>query len=144
MGNCVAFHQSFAKKQTRGSPIDEGITEPIVLMPVKKISHAPHKRYVLVHRDLRSGEIHYLEPLLTQSVKPLVPCKTSDGRNMRVSKVKILVTREQSQLLLTGAKSFQTRSRVSQLSGRSRLKGCQKWQPTLPSIPEVHASQTKC
>ncbi|KAJ1428651.1 hypothetical protein SESBI_08752 [Sesbania bispinosa] len=137
MGNCVAFH-SQSKKQTRG-PLIEGREIGVdVSVPLEeKMNLASSKRYILVPRKLQHGEVYHPAILLNQSGKPLVSCRTTDNRNLKTRIVKIVVTTEQLELLLSGSIKFQTKSRVARVRKSSRLQRCPKWFPSLPTIQEV-------
>ena len=107
-------------------------------MLVEKLNCASScKSYIPVCSRLQIGEVYRLEPDMTQSVEPLVPCRTTDNRKVKTRKTKVGVTTEQLQLLLSGAKDFQIKSRVACIRENCSLQRSPKWFP-LPNIPEVH------
>ncbi|CAK9311766.1 unnamed protein product [Citrullus colocynthis] len=78
--------------------------------------------------SLQVGEcLKELENLLASS-----KIAYSDGGGAR--KVKIVVTKEQFELLLANAKKLQSRHRL--LSYTVPRRGCQKWRPILSAIAE--------
>ncbi|KAK7363854.1 hypothetical protein VNO77_06013 [Canavalia gladiata] len=113
------------KKETRRL-LERGETEFNASELVIRMNSAFCKRYILVNRRLHIGEVYCLAPYLTQSVEPLGPYRTTDNRNVKTRKVKIMMTKEQLQLLLTGAVNFQTKSIVACFRENSGLQGCPK------------------
>ncbi|KAL2341394.1 hypothetical protein Fmac_009334 [Flemingia macrophylla] len=131
MGNCMACH-SQPKKQTR-CPLTE---EREIEVPIEKMNYSSSKCYVVVHRKLQNGEVYQLAPLSLQSDMPLAPCRTTKNRKLKTIRVKIVVTAEELELLLSGSKRFQIQSRVAHVRQSSVFRGCQKWLPSLPTIQE--------
>ena len=129
-------HQHQPKKQTRalffyGGEFDD-------LMPVANINSPPLESHILLlHGKLKNGEVYYIVSFLTHSGKPLVTCKTSDNRKLRTRRMKIALTKEQLDLLLSGSMKIQCRIRVSKFRKSSGLQKRTKWQPALPTIPEL-------
>nr|KYP62646.1 hypothetical protein KK1_017187 [Cajanus cajan] len=101
------------------------------------MNSASSKRYIVVRRKLQHGKVYQLAPFMLQSDIPLVPCRTTNNRKLKPKRVKIVVTAEELELLLSGSKRFQIQSRVACVKQGSVLRGCQKWIPSLPTIQEV-------
>ncbi|CAL0334550.1 unnamed protein product [Lupinus luteus] len=81
--------------------------------------------YLVISRKQHNGEVYKFEPpLLRQSFKA-----TNDNRNLKTRSLKIVVTREQLKMLLSGSNKFQIKTRVAHIS--------KKWLPSLPTIHEV-------
>ncbi|KAH1208736.1 hypothetical protein AAZX31_15G112600 [Glycine max] len=134
MGNCMGYH-SQPKKQT-GYPLIEGRElEVDASMPVEKIKSASNKRYIVVRRKLRHGEVYQLAPFMLQSDMPF---RTTNNRKLKTRSVKIVVTAEELESLFSGSKRFQIRRRIAGVRRSFGLRGCQKWLPSLPTIQEVH------
>ena len=92
--------QSPPKKKTRVPLIEGGEMEFDASVLVEKLNSASSCRsYIPVCSRLQIGEVYRLVPDMTQSVEPLVPCRTTDNRKVKTRKVKIVVTKEQLQLL---------------------------------------------
>ncbi|KAL1320400.1 hypothetical protein HN51_065125 [Arachis hypogaea] len=123
MGNCMACH-SQPKKQTRGPLVEERRREVDASAPVEKMSPADSKHYITVCSKLQDGEIYHL-------------VRTNDNRKLRTSSVKIVVTTKQLALLLGGPKKLKIRSGVDRVRESPVYRGCRKWLPSLPTIPEV-------
>ncbi|CAJ1962684.1 unnamed protein product [Sphenostylis stenocarpa] len=135
MGNCMACH-SQPKTHSR-YPLIEG-KESEVDTPVAVEQSASNKRYIVVRTKLQHGEVYQLAPIMLQSDKPLVPCRTTNNRKLKTRSVKIVVTAEELELLLRGSNKFQIQHRVARVRRSYGLRGCQKWFPSLPTIQEVH------
>lgn len=59
-----------------------------------------------------------------------------EAREATKERVKIVITRQQLELLLTSANKFQS-GKVSVRFCENLMKQCGKWHPSLASIPEV-------
>ncbi|GAU38970.1 hypothetical protein TSUD_378460 [Trifolium subterraneum] len=131
MGNCVACY-SQPKKQTR-CPLIHGreIGVNSASAQVEKMNTASSKHYIAVRRKVQHGEVYHLAPFLRQSGT------TTDDRKMKTRIAKIVVTTQQLELLLSGSKKFQIKTRVASVTKSSLLRRCPKWLPSLPTIPEV-------
>ncbi|GAU38968.1 hypothetical protein TSUD_378440 [Trifolium subterraneum] len=92
---------------------------------------ASSKHYIAVRRKVQHGEVYHLAPFLRQSGT------TIDDRKMKTRIVKIVVTTQQLELLLSGSKKFQIKTRVASVTKSSLLRRCPKWLSSLPTIPEV-------
>ncbi|KAJ7946434.1 hypothetical protein O6P43_031369 [Quillaja saponaria] len=145
MGNCLATLVYQPKKHFGDLP--DGDAELVASRPIRKNISAPYNRNQLDnHRTkphsqvppnykLQSRKVHYVVPRVTQPAITLV----HNNKNLNTRKVKVVITKEQLELLLHNAKNFQAKDSAVQFSGRFRLiEGCQKWKPTLATIPEVH------
>ncbi|KAG4990200.1 hypothetical protein JHK82_023705 [Glycine max] len=130
MGNCMGYH-SQPKKQTR-YPLIEG-RELDASVPVEKMNSAPNKHYIVVRRKLRHGEVYQLAPFMLQSD---MPCRTTNNRKLKARSVKIVVTAEELESLLSGSKRLQIQCRAARVRRSFGLRGCQKWLPSLPTIQE--------
>ncbi|CAJ2658201.1 unnamed protein product [Trifolium pratense] len=131
MGNCVTSCYSQPKKQTR-CPLIQGreIEVNKASAPVEKMNTASSKHYNAVRRKVQHGEDYHLAPFLRQSGR------TTDDRKMKTRIVKIVVTTEQLEMLLSGSKKFQIKTRVAPVTKSSVLR-CPKWLPSLSTIQEV-------
>ena len=125
------------KRQTKGPLVEGREIKVDALVPDEKMNPGSSKHYIMVRRNLQDGKIYHLVPFQRQSVKPLVPCRTNDNRKLRTRNVKIVVTAEQLELLLSGSKKLQIRRGVACVRGSSALRGCRKWLPSLLTIQEV-------
>ncbi|OIV91862.1 hypothetical protein TanjilG_17854 [Lupinus angustifolius] len=92
-----------------------------------QVENMNHASYIVVSRKLQNEEVYHLASFLKQYVKP-----TTDNKNLKTRNVKIVVTTKQLKLLLSGSNKFQIKTRVVHAS--------HKWQPSLPTIQEVHNS----
>jgi hypothetical protein len=134
MGNCVACH-SQPKNKTRFAPTEgREIEVNNASVPVEKMNTASSKQYIAVRRKVQHGEAYHLAPFIRQSGKP---CMTTDDGKMKKRIVKIVVTMEQLEMLLSGSMKFQIKSRVTPVRKSSVLRRCTKWLPSLPTIQEV-------
>lgn len=124
MGNCVACHSQLKEQTT--SPLIEGReTKFDASVAVEKVNTASSS-----NRKVQHGEAYHLG-------KPFVPCSmTNNNRKLKPRIVKIVVTTEQLELLLSGSKKFQIKTRVSPVRKSSVLRRCPKWLPSLPTILE--------
>lgn len=127
----MACH-SHQKKQTRGPLIEEG-------RQIEADANTFGKCYIVVRGKMQHGELFHLAQFLRQSGKPLnlVPYMTTDNRKLKKRIVKIVVTTEELELLLSGSKKFQIKSGVTPVRESSGLPRCPKWLPSLPTIQEV-------
>ncbi|KAK7331140.1 hypothetical protein VNO77_25356 [Canavalia gladiata] len=139
MGNCMACH-SQPKKQTRGPLIEGREMEVDASVSVEGMDSTSSKRYTLLRRRMQHGEVYQLAPFMMQSGMPLAPCRTTDNRKVKTRIVKIVVTAQEFQLLLSGSKKFQNKGRVGWVRQSFRMRGCQKWLPSLPTILETRNS----
>ncbi|CAL5344348.1 unnamed protein product [Camellia sinensis] len=98
--------------------IIDGVEEEFkALTLVEKAPLAPYKGHNLVHR--------------AQSDSPLPPkAKLKSGGGW---KVKIVVTKEQLELMMSSVECQSRNVAIQSLLGR---KECQKWRPSLATIPE--------
>ncbi|KAK2394325.1 hypothetical protein QL285_056169 [Trifolium repens] len=133
MGNCVACY-SQPKKETR-CPLIQGRKMGVnsAPAPVEKMNTTSSKHYIAVRRKVQHGEVYDLTPFLRQSGM------ITDDRKTNTRIVKIVVTTEQLEMLLSGSKKFQIKTRVAPVtkSKSSVLRRCPKWLPSLPTIQEV-------
>ncbi|KAK7245983.1 hypothetical protein RIF29_40840 [Crotalaria pallida] len=125
MGNCMTCH-IVPKKQTIDSLIEGREMEVKAPLPAEKINNASCGHCIVVHRKLlhKGEEVYHLAPLLKQSAM-----STSHNRKLKTRNVKIVVTKEQLKLVLSGSNKFRIKTRVARVS--------RKWQPSLPTIHEV-------
>ncbi|KAK2447994.1 hypothetical protein QL285_007296 [Trifolium repens] len=135
MGNCVACY-SQPKKETR-CPLIQGSEIGVnnASVPVEKMNTASSKHYIAVRRKVQHGEVYHLAPFLRQSGM----ITDVDDRKTKTRIVKIVVTTEQLEMLLSGSKKFQIKTRVAPVtkSKSSMLRRCPKWLPSLSTIQEV-------
>ncbi|CAL5408160.1 unnamed protein product [Camellia sinensis] len=120
--------------------IIDGVEEEFkALTLVEKAPLAPYKGHKLVHRaqsdsplppkaKLKSGEVNYLVPHLGRPRSPPFLRKVVGGNSCRGRKVKIVVTKEQLELMMS-----RRNVAIQSLLGR---KECQKWRSSLATIPE--------
>jgi len=133
MGNCVACH-SQPKNKTRFAPTEgREIEVNNASVPVEKMNTASSKHYIAVCRKVQHGEAYHLAPFIRQSGKRM----TTDDGKMKKRIVKIVVTTEQLELLLSGSMKFQIKSRVFPVRKSSVMRRCPKWLPSLPTIQEL-------
>ncbi|KAK7412735.1 hypothetical protein VNO78_04323 [Psophocarpus tetragonolobus] len=133
MGNCMACHSHPKNPLIEGREIKVDAT-----VPVENMNSASNKRYIVVRRKLQHHEGYQLAPFMLESDMPVVLCRTTNNRKMKTRSVKIMVTAEELELLLSGSKRLQIQRRVTCVRKNSGLRGCQKWMPSLPAIQEVH------
>lgn len=134
----MACH-SQPKKKTSYPPIEGREVEMDASVPVEKMNSASSKRYVVVpvRRKMQHGEVYKLAPFMLQSDLPLLPCKAANNRKLKIRTVKIVVTAEELELLLSGSKRLHIEQRVARVRQSSGLRGRQNWLPSLPTIQEV-------
>ncbi|KAH7518264.1 hypothetical protein FEM48_Zijuj09G0153100 [Ziziphus jujuba var. spinosa] len=82
----------------------------------------------------------HLVPYLTQPSKPLVSPKRANKESCKRQKVKIVLTRDQLELLLRGAKKLHPPGdiAVQMLKSFGFEEASPIWRPSLATIPEVH------
>ncbi|KAK9935859.1 hypothetical protein M0R45_012734 [Rubus argutus] len=145
MGNCICvpFHQH--KEKVKVVVFNGGVEEFSASTTVEEITTGPYIGYKLVHQanpytplppntKLEPGEVYHLVPTLAWLNKHLVPSKIAhqEQESCKRQKVKIVVTREQLELLLNGAKKLRSKE-----IGSFGLQEPLKWRPSLAIIPEV-------
>ncbi|KAB2623720.1 hypothetical protein D8674_039923 [Pyrus ussuriensis x Pyrus communis] len=113
------------------------------------MSHPPHGKIKVVIRKggqrkfkastpLDPVKVYHVVPDLAILLgKPLVPSKLVRQEGYKRKKIKIVVTREELELLLKSANKPRSKENGVRLSGRFGLEP-PKWQPCLAIIPEVH------
>ncbi|THG13766.1 hypothetical protein TEA_022812 [Camellia sinensis var. sinensis] len=144
MGNCIHVLLSSPQKKSKVLIIDGVEEEFKALTLVEKAPLAPYKGHKLVHRaqsdsplppkaKLKSGEVNYLVPHLGRPCNPPFLRKVVVGNSCRGWKVKIVVTKEQLELMMSSVECQSRNVAIQSLLGR---KECQKWRPSLATIPE--------
>lgn len=148
MGNCIKVLSNPPQEKIKVVVFNRGVKEFKASTSVKKITSGPYIGFNLVHHTqphaplapnskLEAGEVYHLVPHLTQPSKPLVSAKRVMHESCKRQKVKIVVTREQLELLLRSAKKFQSRDIVL---GFPESFGFEqrspRWRPPLATIPE--------
>ncbi|CAB4275608.1 unnamed protein product [Prunus armeniaca] len=151
MGNCLHVLCHPPQEKIKVVIFKGGVREFKASTPIKEITSGPYIGYKLVHHiqpytplppntKLEPGEVYHIVPNLASLGKPLVPSKIVHQESCKRQKIKIVVTREQLELLLKSANKFRSPKEIGvQLSGRSGLEGSPKWRPSLAIIPEVHS-----
>jgi hypothetical protein len=153
MGNCIDVLLHPPEEKIRVLIFNGGEKEFIASTPVEKITCGPYNGFKLVHHAqpysplapntrLEPGEVYYLVPLRPQPHQPSVTSRMADHNSGKGRKVKIVVTKEQLELLLRSTNKFRSSDIAGQILGSTRvgdIEGCQKWQPSLATIPEVHS-----
>ena len=149
MGNCMNLVSYSQKKKIKVLIFNGGDKEFNASTPVEKITSGPYNGFELVHHAqpysplppntrLEPGEVYYLVPLLTQPNCPWMSLKTANHKTGKRRTIKIVVTKEQFQLLLRSTEKFLSEEISVRSLGGFRVEGCQKWQPSLATIPEVY------
>lgn len=102
----------------------------LVVIGYKLVHQA--KPHLPLHPDTKlvPEEAYYLVP------DPLVYRKIAGQESCKRQSVKIMITRQQLELLLRNANKFQS-AKVSTRFSKSFKDDFQKWGPSLASIPEV-------
>jgi hypothetical protein len=152
MGNCIDVLLHPPEEKIRVLIFNGGEKEFIASTLVEKITCGPYNGFKLVHHAqpysplapntrLEPGEVYYLVPLQPQPHHLSVTSRTANHDTGKRWKVKIVVTKEQLELLLRSTKKFQSSVIAGQILGSSQVdvEGCQKWQPSLATIPELHS-----
>ncbi|KAI8001459.1 hypothetical protein LOK49_LG09G00058 [Camellia lanceoleosa] len=144
MGNCIHVLLSSPQKKSKVLIID-GVEEEFKASTlVEKSTSGSYKGYKLAHRaqpdsplppkaKLKSGEVNYLVPHLGRPRSPPFLRKVVVGNSCRGRKVKIVVTKEQLELMV---RSVECQSRKVAIQSSLGRKECQKWRPSLATIPE--------
>ena len=144
MGNCIDVLWFRPQKKIRVLIFDGGEKEFEALTKVEKVISGPYNGYKLVHHaqpylpippdtELKSGEVYYLVPHLGCLYSPPFSRKMVDDDSCKGRKVKIVVNKEQLELLLRSVESQSLKVAIQSFLGS---EGCQKWQPSLATIPE--------
>ncbi|KAF9679416.1 hypothetical protein SADUNF_Sadunf06G0012900 [Salix dunnii] len=151
MGNCIDVMPYSSAERSRVLIHNGGEKEFRSSTPVKKITSGRYGGYILVKRELpyaslppdtvlEPGEVYYLMPPLDQPYRLEVSSKLTGQETCAGRKVKIVVTRQQLELLLRNSKQLKLRGIAVQFS-ESFKEGKRKWQPSLVTIPEVGSLQ---
>ncbi|KAH7572668.1 hypothetical protein ACOSP7_015885 [Xanthoceras sorbifolium] len=139
MGNCIhVLSDESHHQKVRVVTLDGREKQFKASTPIKRITSGRYSGYKLVHQSqpymplpldtkLEPGEAYYLVP------NPSVSLKKAGQESCKRQRVKIVITRQQLELLLRNANKFQS----------ARFSECfkddfRKWEPSLASIPEVH------
>lgn len=155
MGNCIDVLLHPPEEKIRVLIFNGGEKQFIASTPVEKITCGPYNGFKLVHHAqpysplapntrLEPGEVYYLVPLQPQPQPhhPPVTSRTDNHDTGKGRKVKIVVTKEQLELLLRSTRTFQSGDIAGKILGSSGvgdIEGCWKWQPSLTTIPEVRS-----
>ncbi|XP_059636732.1 uncharacterized protein LOC132278846 [Cornus florida] len=145
MGNCIDLMLSQPQKKIRVLILGGGEAVFKASTTVKKITSGLYHGYKLVHHaqpylplppdaKLEVGEVYYLVPELRQHFSPPLYQKVVDESSRRRWKVKIVLTRQQLELMLRSGKKFQFKQKIAQSSWLK--EECEKWRPLLATIPE--------
>ena len=149
MGNCIQVSSYESEENAKVVTYNGEVLEFQASTNAKKVTSGPYSGYNLVHRSrpfsplpnttkLDPGEVYYLVPDLAKVLSRKVSLEEqSCGRSQ---KIKIVVTREELELLLGSAnKQFQISQDIVGLSSESLgfEEGSPKWRPSLSSIAEV-------
>lgn len=150
MGNCIKVLSNPTQEKIKVVVFNGGVAEFKASTSVKKITSGPYIGFSLVHytqphaplppnSKLEPGEVYHLVPHLTQPSKPLVSAKRVKHESCKRQRVKIVVTREQLELLLLrSAKKFQSRDIVLGFPENFGFEERPpKWRLPLATIPEV-------
>ena len=146
MGNCVGqqlFSAFQFQENARVLVFNGGEEEFKAETQVKEITSGAYHGYNLVHHaqpfsplppkfKLEAGEFYYLVPDMLQLCRPL---KTDGNDSCRSRCVKLVVSKQQLEFLLSSRKKFQPKV-VRHVRKCWRKDGAQKWQPSLSTIPE--------
>lgn len=139
MGNCMNVLSNEPHQKVGILTLDGKEEQFKASTPIKRITSGRYSGYKLVHHakphfplphdtKLVPGEAYYLVP------DPSVHGKVLAQESCKRQKVKIVITRQQLELLLRHAHKLQS-AKASPFS--NRCKGYfQKWGPSLASIPE--------
>lgn len=100
-------------------------------MPV--LSCNSHKKVRVIPLNGREKE---LQKHRDKAYTPLPQDTKLEAREVKKEILKIVITRQQLELLLTSANKFQS-GKVSVQFSENFMKQCRKWHPSLASIPEV-------
>ncbi|KAJ6380642.1 hypothetical protein OIU77_029524 [Salix suchowensis] len=147
MGNCIDFMPCSSAERSKVLIHNGGEKEFKSSTPVKKITSGRYGGYILVNRALpyaplppdtvlEPGEVYHLMPPLDQPCRLEVSSKLTGQEACAGRKVKIVVTRQQLELLLRNSKQLKLRGIAVQFS-ESFKEGKRKWRPSLVTIPEV-------
>lgn len=146
MGNCIHIPFSPSQGEVRVLIFNGGEKKFRASTPIKKIASGPYSGYKLVHpaqpnsplphsAKLIPGEVYYLLPHQKQFDSGFIVPKMSGKKTSRRQFVKIVLTREQLELLLGNVKEFQSKNVYFRFS--ENFSENQKLKPSLAVIPEV-------
>lgn len=147
MGNCI-FRSSAEKVRVIVYGGEE--LEFKSSIKVRTIISGSYQGYSLVHKTLpyaalppntklEPGEVYYLMPPLSQSSSPKVSSKLANEETCgKKKKLKIVLTRQQLELLLRNSSQLKSKGIAIRLSDGLGNGDC-KWHPSLAAIPEVQA-----
>lgn len=147
MGNCIDVLSYSSAERSKVLIHNGGEKEFKSSTRVKKITSGRYGGYMLVHSALpyvplppdtrlEPGEVYYLMPSLGQPCRLEVSSKLAGQETCASRKVKIVVTRQQLELLLRNSKQFRSKGIAVRFS-ESFKEGERKWRPSLVTIPEV-------
>ncbi|KAF5742845.1 hypothetical protein HS088_TW09G00906 [Tripterygium wilfordii] len=146
MGNCIEVQFNSKKEKAKVFIFNGGEKEFKASTPLKKITSGAYHGYKLVRHSqsyapllptakLEPGQVYHLVPMPLVLVHPsrlLLSSKLANKRQF----VKIILTRQQLELLLRNAMDLKGKRVSLGFAGSSR-EGNQKWKPSLAPITEL-------
>ncbi|KAL9361166.1 hypothetical protein Peur_043951 [Populus x canadensis] len=146
MGNCIDVLSYSSAERSKVLIHNGGEKEFKSSTRVQKITSGRYGGYMLVHSALpyvplppdtrlEPGEVYHLMPSLGQPCRLEVSSKLAGQETCASRKVKIVVTRQQLELLLRNSKQFRSKGIAVRFS-ESFKEGERKWRPSLVTIPE--------
>lgn len=148
MGNCIKVSSQPPQEKIKVVVFNGGVEEFKASASVEKITSGPYIGFKLVPRAQSYSSLppnsklepSHLVPCLTQPTKPFVSPKRANKESFKRQKVKIVMTRDQLELLLRRAKKLQPPRYIAVRMSKSFgfVQASPKWQPSLAIIPEVH------
>ncbi|CAK7323310.1 unnamed protein product [Dovyalis caffra] len=147
MGNCIDVLCYSSAEKSKVLIHNGGEKEFKASTRIRKITSGRYCGHMLVHSALpyaplppetrlEPGEVYYLVPPLDQPCRLEVSSKLAGQETCTGRKVKIVVTRQQLELLLRSSKQLKSKGITVRIS-ESFKEGDRKWQPTLVTIPEI-------
>ncbi|KAJ8759207.1 hypothetical protein K2173_004645 [Erythroxylum novogranatense] len=140
MGNCIRAPCFSQTQKSRVLIYNGGEAEFKASTSVENITSGYFSGYVLVHHNLpfaplppktklEPGEVYYLMPPIKHPVcRQIAASKLGKPETCRKQKLRIVLTRQQLELLLGNDK-------------KCKPKADRKWQPSLATIPEFATDQ---
>ncbi|XP_024932786.3 uncharacterized protein LOC112492764 [Ziziphus jujuba] len=151
MGNCIKVSFRPPQEKIKAVVFNGEVEEFKASTSVEKITSGPYIGFKLVHRAQPHSSLPpnskvepgHLVPYLTQPSKPLVSPKRANKESCKRQKVKIVLTRDQLELLLRGAKKLHPPGdiAVQMLKSFGFEEASPIWRPSLATIPEPQEEQ---